>query len=108
MRFVSNKLIFLTVVIAQIILAIILNMSHTMNKHIYIIARTYYIKLRHLASIRRFLTSTANGKLISAFVLSRFEYSNSLLFGSTHDVSSHLQGLLNYAASSNLAPSIIS
>ena len=36
--------------------------------------------------------------LVSAFVLSRIDYSNSLLFGSTHDVTSHLQRIQNYAA----------
>ena len=54
--------------------------------------------LRHLASIRRFLTSTATATLVSAFVLSRIDYCNSLLFGSTHDVTSHLHRIQNYAA----------
>ena len=70
----------------------------TMNEHDSIIAQTSYFKLRHLASIRRFLTNTATAKLVSAFVLSRIDYCNSLLFGSTHDVTSHLQRIQNYAA----------
>ena len=70
----------------------------TMNAHVSNIARTCYIELRHLASIRRFLTSTATATLVSAFVLSRIDYCNSLLFGSTHDVTSHLQRIQNYAA----------
>ena len=69
----------------------------TMNAHVSI-ARTCYFELRHLASIRRFLTSTATATLVSAFVLSRIDYSNSLLFGSSHDVTSHLQQIQNYAA----------
>ena len=56
----------------------------TMNAHVSNIARTCYFELRRLASIRGFLTSTAT--LVSAFVLSRIDYCNSLLFGSTHDV----------------------
>ena len=63
----------------------------TMNAHFSNIARTCYFELRRLASIRRFLTSTATASLVSAFVLSRIDYCNSLLFGSTHDVTSHLQ-----------------
>ena len=51
-----------------------------------------------LASIGRFLTSTATATLISALVLSRIDYCSSLLFGSTHDVISHLQRIQNYAA----------
>ena len=70
----------------------------TMNAHVSNIARTCYFEMRRLASIRRFLTSTATSTLVSAFVLSRIDYCNSLLFGSTHDVTSHLKRIQNYAA----------
>ena len=70
----------------------------TMNAHVFNIAHTCYFELRRLASIRRFLTSTVAATLVSAFVLSRIDYCNSLLFGSTHDVTSHLQRIQNYAA----------
>ena len=63
----------------------------TMNAHVSNIARTCYFEQRRLASIRRFLTCTASATLVSALVLSRIDYCNSLLFGSTHDVTSHLQ-----------------
>ena len=68
-----------------------------MNAHVSDIALTCYFELRHLASIRRFLTSTATATLVSSFVLSRIDYCDSLLFGSTHDVTSHLQRMQNYA-----------
>ena len=70
----------------------------TMNAHVSNIARTCYFELCRLASIRRFLTSTATATLVSAFDLSRIDDSNSLLFGSIHDVTSHLQRIQNYAA----------
>ena len=70
----------------------------TMNAHVSNISQTCYFVLRRLASIRGFLTSTATATLVSAFVLSRIDYCNSLLFGSTHDVTSHLQRIQNYAA----------
>ena len=71
----------------------------TMNAHVSNIARTCYFELDCLASIRRFLTSIATlATLVSAFVLSRIDYCNSLLFGSTHDVTSHMQRIQNYAA----------
>ena len=54
--------------------------------------------LRRLASIRTFLTSTATATLVSAFALSRIDYCDSLLFDSTHDVTSNLQRMQNYAA----------
>ena len=61
-----------------------------MNAHVSNIAWTCYFELRRVSSIRRFLTCTATATLVSAFVLSRIDYYNSLLFGSTHDVTSHL------------------
>ena len=73
--------------------------SHlTRNAHVSNIARTYYFELRRLAFISRILTSTATATLVSAFVLSRINYCKSLLFGSTHNVTSHLQQIQNYAA----------
>ena len=47
-----------------------LDCHFTMNAHVSNIARTFYFELRRLASIRRFLTSTATVTLVSAFVLS--------------------------------------
>ena len=43
-------------------------------------------------------SKTATATLVSAFVLSRIDYCNSQLFGSSHDVASHLQRIQNYAA----------
>ena len=70
----------------------------TINAHVSNIARTCYSELHRLASIRRFVTSTATATAVSAFVLSGIDYCISLLFGSTHDVTSHLQQIQNYAA----------
>ena len=69
----------------------------TTNAHVSNIARTRYFEMRRLASIRRFLTSTATVTLVSSFVLSGIYYFNSLLFGSTLDVTSHLLQIQNYA-----------
>ena len=70
----------------------------TMNAHVANIARTCYFEQRRLASIRRLLTSTATATLVSAFVLSRIDHCKSLLYGSSNDVTSHLQRIQNYAA----------
>ena len=70
----------------------------TMNAHVSNIAQSCYFELCRLASIRRFLTSTATATLVYNFVLSRIDYCNSLLLGSTHDVTCHLQRIQNYAA----------
>ena len=69
----------------------------TMNAHVSNIAWTCYFELRRLASICTFLTSTATATLVYALVLLRIDYCNSLLFGSTHDVTSHLQLMQNFA-----------
>ena len=79
-------------------LGLTLDCHLTMNAHISKIARTCNFELHRLASIRRFLTSIATASFVSAFVLSRSDYCRSLLFGSTHDVTSHLQRIQNYAA----------
>ena len=79
-------------------LGLTLDCHLTMIAHVSNIARTCYFELRRLASICRFLTSTATATLVSAFILSRIDYCNSLLFGSTHDVTPHLQRILSYAA----------
>ena len=79
-------------------LGLTLDCHLTMNAHVANIAWTYYFELCRLTTICRFLTSTATATLVSAFVLSRIYYCNSLLFGSTHDVTSHLQRIQNYAA----------
>ena len=79
-------------------LGLTLDCHLTMNAHVSNIAQTCYFELRRLASIRRFPTSTATATLVSAFVLSRIDYCDSLLFSSTHDVTSHLQRIQNYAA----------
>ena len=73
--------------------------SHlTINAHVSIIARTCYFELRRLASSRKFYASTATATLLSAFALSKIDYFISLLLGSTHDVTSHLQRIHKYAA----------
>ena len=69
-----------------------------MNAHVSNISRICNFELSCLAPIQIFTTSTATATLVSAFVLLRIDYCNSLLFGSTHDVSSHLQRIQNYAA----------
>ena len=78
----------------------------SVNEHVSNIARTCYIELCRLAYIRilhTYLSSylvyvLVSSHLVHALVLSRIDYCNSLLFGSTHDVTSHLQRIQNYAA----------
>ena len=54
-------------------LGLTLDCHLTMNAHVSNITRRYNIKLPRLASIRRFLTSTATATLVSAFGLLRID-----------------------------------
>ena len=104
-KHLHNLLTSITIDIAQILfkqsvqnLGFTLDCHITMNEHVSNIAQTCYFELHGLSSIHRFLTSTVTATLVSAFVLSIIDYCNSLLFGSAHDVTSHLQLIQNYAA----------
>ena len=55
------------------------------------IALACYFELCGVTSIHGLLTNTATATLVSAFVLSKTDYCSSVLFGSTHDVTSNLQ-----------------
>ena len=78
-------------------LGLTLDCHLTMTAHVSNIARTCYFEVRPLASTCRFLMNTTTSTLVSAFVFSRIDYCDSLLFCSTI-VTSHLQRLQNYAA----------
>ena len=62
-------------------LGLALDCHLAMNAYVSNIARTCCFELRRLASIRRFLTSTATATSVSAFVLSRIDNCMSLLLG---------------------------
>ena len=78
-------------------LGLTLDCHLTMDVHVSNISRTCYFERRRLASIYRSLTSTATATLVSTFALSRIDYCYSLLFCSSHDMTSHLQRIRNYA-----------
>ena len=83
-----------------------------MNAYVSNIAQACYFELRFLAYICRFKITgsscvqlcTATATLVSAFVLSIIDCCISLLFGSTHDVTSHMQRVQNCAAHVILCP----
>ena len=73
-------------------LSVTLDCHLTMIEQVSTICRTCYFELRRLASIYRFIATTATATLVSAFVLSRIDYCSLPLLGSTHDVKSHSNG----------------
>ena len=70
----------------------------TMDKHVTNICRSAYAELRRISSILHLLTVYATKTLLSAFVLSKLDYCNSLLCGSPQFILDKLQTVQNSAA----------
>ena len=69
-----------------------------MDKHVTNICRSAYAELRRISSIRHLLAVSATKTLLSAFVLSKLDYCNSLLCGSPQFILDKLQRVQNSAA----------
>lgn len=69
-----------------------------MKKHVNSVCKTAFYQLRHLATIRRFLSYQHFEILIHAFVTSRLDYCNSLLYGLPQNLLQKLQFVQNSAA----------
>ena len=71
-----------------------------MDKHVTNICRSAYAELRRISSIRHLLAVSATKTLLSAFVLSKLDYCNSLLCGSPQFILDKLQRGQNSSARS--------
>lgn len=69
-----------------------------MVDHVNSLCRSCYIHIRNIGKIRRFLTTSATEKMVHAFVLSRLDHHNSLLYGLPKYVIENLQRIQNHAA----------
>ena len=79
-------------------LGITISSNTTMYKHVTNICISAYAKLRRINSIRHLLTVNATQTLLSAFVLSKLDYCDSLLCGSPQFTLDKLQRAQNSAA----------
>lgn len=79
-------------------LGFILSDDMSLDAHVTNICRAAYIAIRQISCIRQFLTVDATKTLLCAFVLSRLDYCNSLLAGSSHYITDKLQKVQNSAA----------
>ena len=79
-------------------LGITISSNTTMDKHVTNICRSAYAELRRISSIRHLLAVSATKTLLSAFVLSKLDYCNSLLCGSPQFILDKLQRVQNSAA----------
>ena len=62
-------------------LGVVLDSNLTMKKHVDGIVRSCFYQLRQLRSVRRSLTFDAARVLVHAFIHSRVDYCNAILFG---------------------------
>ena len=79
-------------------LGVTLDMHLTMTAHIVNLIRTANFELRRINFIRHYLSVQATKTLVSAFVLSRLVYCNSILSGCPQYLLNRLQKVQNNAA----------
>ena len=69
-----------------------------MDAHVANVARSCFYQLRQLRSVRRSLIIDIRHTLVSAFIASRVDYCNAVLYGVSAKVTRRLQMVLNAAA----------
>ena len=79
-------------------LGVIMDKHLSMDDHISHILKTAFLKIREISYYRRFLTTSTSKTLIHAYVTSRLDYCNGLLYGLPKDSINRLQRILNTAA----------
>ena len=79
-------------------LGVTLDCHLSLKTHVLNVVRTANFELRRISSIRRLLTTEATATLVSAFILSRLDYCNSLLSGCPRSLILRLQKVQNNAA----------
>ncbi|KAK7094370.1 hypothetical protein V1264_005945 [Littorina saxatilis] len=79
-------------------LGVHLDSSLSMDAHINSLCRTAFLEMRRISQIRHLLSLDATKTLVSAFILSRLDYCNSLLAGLPDAKLDRLQRIMNNAA----------
>ena len=79
-------------------LGVTLDQTLTMQNHIGNVCRSTFLALRRIASIRPFLSTPSTATLVHAYVTSRLDYCNSILFGLPSEQLTRLQRVQNNAA----------
>ena len=70
----------------------------TMSEHVQTTVRNAFYKIREISYYRKFLTTSATKTLIHAYVTSRLDYCNGLLYDLPKDITKKLQYVHNTAA----------
>ena len=79
-------------------LGFIIHQELNMKDHITKLCQSCYYQLRQIRTVRHSLTSSAIQTLVHAFVCTRVDFSNSLLYGASVYLRDRLQSVLNSAA----------
>ena len=79
-------------------LGVVFDSTLKMEDHINATCRTAFYHLRNIARIRPYLTQSIAEKVVHAFVSSRLDYCNSLLYGAPAKLINRLQRVQNMAA----------
>ena len=79
-------------------LGFILDSKLSMKKHAIQICQTAYFEVKHISSVRRFLTEDTTKTLVNSYIFSRLDYCNCLLMGTPNSVIQPLQKIQNIAA----------
>lgn len=79
-------------------LGVVFDSEMLMADHVNSITRACFYQLRQLRFVRRSLTRESAELLVHAFISSRVDYCNSLLYGASSHVTRKLQAILNASA----------
>jgi hypothetical protein len=79
-------------------LGVCLDSELKMKHHVSNLAKACYLRIRQLRTIRKYLTTNAAKILVHAFIISKLDYCNSLLFGISEELLDKLQRIQNAAA----------
>ena len=79
-------------------IGVIFDTSLSMKPHVDSTCKTAFFHLHNIAKIRRFLTPDTTKTIVHAFVTSKVDYCNSLLYGLPRFLLQKLQRILNCAA----------
>ncbi len=79
-------------------LGVHLDQELKMKTHVSHVIKSAYMHLRKIRSIKKFLSKNSLKTLVNCFILSRLDYCNSLLFGTSDETLDRLQRVQNAAA----------
>ena len=79
-------------------LDVIMDPTYTMSSHVSHLVQVAFLKLRELSYSRRYLTDESTETAVHAYITSRLDYCNSLLFGLPQEPSMKMQSVMNAAA----------